>query len=58
MGYGLDNREICVLFPAEAEHFSLLHSLQTGSGIHPASYPMGNWGSFLKVKLPGSEADH
>jgi hypothetical protein len=26
--------------------FSLLHSVQTGSGAHPASYPMGNEGSF------------
>jgi hypothetical protein len=25
----------------------LLHSIQTGSGAHPASYPMGTGGDFL-----------
>jgi hypothetical protein len=30
---------------AEATHFSILHSVQTGSGAHPASYPMGTMGS-------------
>jgi hypothetical protein len=30
-----------VRFPTWARHFSLLHSVQTGSGAHPASYPMG-----------------
>jgi hypothetical protein len=32
-------------------YFSLLHCIRTGSGAHPASYPMGNGGSF-----PGSKA--
>jgi hypothetical protein len=31
--------------------FSLLHSVQTGSDVHPASYPMGAGGSF-----PGDKA--
>jgi hypothetical protein len=30
-----------IKFPTEAREFSLLHSVQTGSGAHPASYPMG-----------------
>jgi hypothetical protein len=30
-----------VRFPAGARHFSILHSVQTGSGAHPPSYPMG-----------------
>jgi hypothetical protein len=34
----------------------LLHSIQTGPGAHPASYPMGAGGSFLG-KQPGCEAD-
>jgi hypothetical protein len=39
-----------VLFPAGAGNFSLHHRVQNGSGDHPASYPMGNGGSF-----PGSK---
>jgi hypothetical protein len=37
--------------------FSLRHRFQTGSGSHPASYPMG--GLFpWRVKQQGREADH
>jgi hypothetical protein len=36
------------------QQFSLLHSVQTGSGVHP----MGTWGSCSGLKLPGCEADH
>jgi hypothetical protein len=39
-----------VRFPA-VQDFSLLPSVQTGSGAHPASYPMGTGGSF-----PGGKA--
>jgi hypothetical protein len=35
------------------QDFSHLHIVQTGSGAHPAFYPMGTGGSF-----PGGEADH
>jgi hypothetical protein len=35
-----------VRFPA-VKDFSLLHSVQTDSGAHPASYSMGTGGSFL-----------
>jgi hypothetical protein len=38
--------------------FSLRHSVQTGSGDHPASYPMGTSGYNPRVKAAGSEADH
>jgi hypothetical protein len=34
------------------------HRVQSGSGAHPASYPMGTRGSFPGVKPPGREADH
>jgi hypothetical protein len=35
------------------QEFSVLHVVQTDSGTHRASYPMGNG-----VKQPGREADH
>jgi hypothetical protein len=34
--------------------FSFLHIGQTGSGTHPASYPMGIGSSFLMGKAPGA----
>jgi hypothetical protein len=34
----------------QGKEFSLLHVVQTGSGAHPASYKMGNGGSFLRSK--------
>jgi hypothetical protein len=44
--------------PARGWNFSLHHRVQTGSGAHPASYPMGTRGSFPEEKRPGREADH
>jgi hypothetical protein len=40
-----------VLFRAAATDFSLLYIVQTGSGAHPAYYPMGTWVSRLVRKL-------
>jgi hypothetical protein len=40
------------------QEFSLLHVVQTGSGVHSDSYPMGTGGSFPGVKRSGREADH
>jgi hypothetical protein len=40
------------------QKFSLLHIVQTGSGVHPNSYKMGIGGSFPVVKRQGREADH
>jgi len=37
--------------------FSLPHRIQTGSGAHPASHPMGTGDSFPGVKRTGREAD-
>jgi hypothetical protein len=34
------------------------HRVQTGSGVHPASYPMATKGFSLGVKRPEREADH
>jgi hypothetical protein len=45
---------IGVRFPAEARDFSLLHSIQTSSGTHPASYPMGTKGPFPGGKATGA----
>jgi hypothetical protein len=47
----LDNRGSRVRYLAGAGNFSLHHSVQDGSGAHPASYTMGTRGS-----LPGSKA--
>jgi hypothetical protein len=41
------------------QNVSLLRSVQTGSGAHTASYPMGTGGALSSgVKRPGHEADH
>jgi len=34
------------------------HRVQTGSGAHTASYPVGTCGSFPEVKQQGRGADH
>jgi hypothetical protein len=44
--------------PSRARNVSLLRSVQTESGAHPASYPMGT-GSFSPgLKRTEREADH
>jgi hypothetical protein len=56
--YGLDDRTIGVRSPTRAEDFSSNPCVQTGSGAHPASYPMGTGGPFPGVKArPGRDAD-
>jgi hypothetical protein len=40
------------------QEFSLLHVVQTGSGVHTTSYPMGTGGFSPGAKRPGREADH
>jgi hypothetical protein len=57
--YGLDDRAIEVRSPTGTEDFSSSPCFQTGSGAHPASYPMGTGGSFPGGKArPGRDADH
>jgi hypothetical protein len=57
--YGLDDRAIEVRSQTGAEDFSSSRCVQTGSGSHPASYPMGTGGSFPGGKArPGRDADH
>jgi hypothetical protein len=54
--YGLDDRGS---IPDRAEDFSSSPCVQTGSGAHAASYPMGTGGSFPGGKArPGRDADH
>jgi hypothetical protein len=55
-GYGLDDRGIGVRVVVGQE-FSLLYVVQTGSGIHPTSYPMVPGALSPGVKRPGCEAD-
>jgi hypothetical protein len=44
--------------PGRVNKFSLLHIVQTGSGVYTTSYKMGTGGSFPGVKRQGHEADH
>jgi hypothetical protein len=46
LDYGL---EIGVRFSAEVQIFSLHHRVQTASGAHPASYPMGTGASLPRT---------
>jgi hypothetical protein len=39
--YGLDDQEVREFESREGQKFSLLHIVQTGSGVHPTSYKMG-----------------
>jgi hypothetical protein len=43
-----------VQFPAEPTGFSLLHTVQTDSGVHTASYPMGTGGCSPKGRATGA----
>jgi hypothetical protein len=52
LGYGLDDRGSRV--SARARNFSLHHRVQTGSGVHPASYQMGSRGPFPRGKASGT----
>jgi hypothetical protein len=54
LGYGLDDRDSRIRFPAGAGNFSLHHRVQNGSVAHPASYTMGIWGSFPGGKATGT----
>jgi len=49
---------IGVRIPARAGSFSLRHRIQTGSGVHPASYTIYTGGCIPGLKRPGREADH
>jgi hypothetical protein len=42
----------------QVQDLSLIQSVQTGSGAHPASCPMGTGGDFPEVKRQQRESDH
>jgi hypothetical protein len=54
LGYRLDDRVCRVRFPEGAGNFCLHHSVQNGSGTHPASYPRGTAGYFPGGKAAGA----
>jgi hypothetical protein len=56
-GYGLEDRGVGFRVPV-GSRISLLQDVQTGSGVHTTSYPMGTGGFSPRVKRPGREADH
>jgi hypothetical protein len=56
-GYGQDDRVIQVRSLAEAKDFHSNLSVQTGSGAHPASCPMGTGGPTGNM-WPGRDTDH
>jgi hypothetical protein len=57
--YGLDDRAIGVRSPVGAKGFSSILCVQTGSGAHPASSPMGTGDPFPGGKArPRRDADH
>jgi hypothetical protein len=45
-GYGLDDRGVGVRVHVGARGFTLLHSVQTGSGDQPSLLTNGYWGVF------------
>jgi hypothetical protein len=51
-GYGPDDRG-CISDRGNDGIFSLPHHVQTGSGAHPASYPMGTGDSYSGGKVSG-----
>jgi hypothetical protein len=53
-GYGMDVRMIGVRLPAGAGNYPLHHRIQTGSGAHPASFPIGSGSSFPGGKTAGA----
>jgi hypothetical protein len=57
-GYGLDDQGEREFESRLGKKCSLLHIVQTGSGVNPTSYKMGTGGSFPGVKRHGRAADH
>jgi hypothetical protein len=53
IAYLLDSQGFGIRVPVGSTIF-FLHVVQTGSGIHPASYPMCTGGSFSGVKAEGA----
>jgi hypothetical protein len=56
-GYWLNDRGVGVR-SRYGQEFSLLYVVQTGSRVHPTSYPVNNGALCSRVKRPGHEGDH
>jgi hypothetical protein len=56
--YWLDDRRIEVRFPPGVRAFTLLHSIRTVSGAHPAAYTLGTGALSRSVNRPGREANN
>jgi hypothetical protein len=56
IGYGLDDLGVGVQVPGGVKNVH--HIFQTGSGVHPTSFPVGAGVLSPAVKWPGREADH
>jgi hypothetical protein len=54
LSYGMDNHGITVQFPTREREFSLSHSIRTGFGAHPASYPVDTVTYFSTGKTAGA----
>jgi len=52
--YVLEDRGSRVRLPVGTGNCFLHHRVQHGSGVHPASYPMGTRGSFAGGKAAGA----
>jgi hypothetical protein len=58
-GYGLDDRAFEVRSPAKVRVYSSILCVQTGSGAHPVSRPVGTGGPFPGGKSrPERDVDH
>jgi hypothetical protein len=55
-GYWLDDRGVGIRLPEWVSYYFLLHSVQTGSPVHPASHQMGTGGSFPGGKAAGARS--
>jgi hypothetical protein len=58
IAYGLDEQGGAGVRVPVGSKFSLLHIVQTGSGVYPNSYNMSTRGYFPGVKRQGCDADH
>jgi hypothetical protein len=58
LGYRLDDQGLTVQFLSRARNFFVLHNIQTGSEVHPASYTVGTGSFFQVAEQQGCEADH
>ena len=54
--YGRPRNRVSI--PSRNKRFLIAESEQTGSGVHPASWPVGTAGVFTGFERPQQESDH